>query len=107
MNNMPTRLVPSPDALANGKLENLTIRFDNTGARLAVIEDGMTTVERHDPSGGLSADQRHAIQIQDDGRTIRIARDGQMELAAEMSEDDLALIRLGQAATERAAPNRD
>jgi HlyD family secretion protein len=30
---------------------------------------------------------------------FRIARDGQMELAAEMSEDDLALIRLGQAAT--------
>ncbi len=30
---------------------------------------------------------------------FRIARDGQMELSAEMSEDDLALIRVGQTAT--------
>ncbi len=52
------------------------LRLDSTGARLQVIENGTTRIERHDPSGGLNADQRHAIQIQDDGRTIRIARDG-------------------------------
>ena len=52
------------------------LRLDGAGACLQVIENGATKVERHDPSGGLSADRRHTIQIQDDGQTIRIARDG-------------------------------
>jgi hypothetical protein len=41
-----------------------------------VIENGATKVERYASSGGLSIDQQHTIQIQDDGQTIRIARDG-------------------------------
>jgi hypothetical protein len=52
------------------------LQLDGAGARLQVIENGATKVERHDPSGGLSGDRRHTIQIQDDGQTIRIARDG-------------------------------